>query len=71
MFLSVDEIHSPISYSTICQQYDFRETAAAKATFHLAINDPHHKGWKECPPRRSIECRVILTFEPEMPKANL
>lgn len=51
--------------AVIFKQYDFREASTCKATFHSAFPDPFHKEWKECPGRRSIECRVILTFDPE------
>uniref|UniRef100_A0A7S2IKS1 Uncharacterized protein n=1 Tax=Alexandrium andersonii TaxID=327968 RepID=A0A7S2IKS1_9DINO len=51
--------------AVVFKQYDFRKCAACKATFHSAIPDPFHNNWKECPGRQSIECRVILTFDPE------
>uniref|UniRef100_A0A7S1L6T4 Uncharacterized protein n=1 Tax=Alexandrium catenella TaxID=2925 RepID=A0A7S1L6T4_ALECA len=51
--------------AVIFKQYDFRSAAACKATFHSAFADQFHKDWKACPGRRSIECRVILTFDPE------
>lgn len=49
----------------IFKQIDFRTNKKARATFHCAIDDKFHSDWKECPGRRSIECRVILTFDPE------
>ena len=57
----------------IFKQYDYRDSATTKATFHAAFRDPFHDKWPQCPGRRSIECRVILTFDPdsEDPKAKL
>ena len=49
----------------VFKQYDFRPSAKAKATFHCSFPDPHHREWKDCPGRRSAECRVILTFPPD------
>jgi len=46
----------------IFKQYDFRASSASKATFHQAFPDPYHDSWQECPPRRSIECRILLTY---------
>ena len=45
-------------------QYDYRRSARTKATFHSAIRDPFHRGSGK-PGRRSVECRLILTFDPE------
>lgn len=56
--------------AAIFKQYDFRKAPKAKATFHCAINDRFHDGWKDCPGRRSIECRVVLLYDPE-PSAKL
>jgi len=52
--------------AVVFKQWDFRAGAAAKATFHAAFPDPYHKLWQECPGRKSIECRVILTYDPEL-----
>lgn len=49
--------------AVVFKQYDFRPCAAAKCTFHHAVTDGFHDAWKECPGRRSIECRVFLTFD--------
>ena len=50
------------------KQYDFRQSAKEKgealATFHCSSPDPYHRN-TNLPGRRSIECRIILTFEPE------
>jgi len=51
--------------AVIFKQYDFRPDATSKATFHQAFPDPHHDSWEQCPPRRSIECRILLVYEPE------
>jgi len=53
------------SEAVIFKQYDFRAASASKATFHQAFPDPYHDDWDACPPRRSIECRILLTFDPE------
>ena len=53
--------------AVIFKQYDFRTNAQSKATFHQAFPDPYHDAWDECPPRRSIECRILLTYPPEQP----
>ena len=55
--------------AVIFKQVDFRKDQVARASFHTAINDLYHKNdefWKIG--RRSIECRVILTFDP--PESN-
>lgn len=61
--------------AVIFKQYDFRKSQPAKATFHLSFPEANrfHEAWAECPGRRSVECRVILTFDPEdqPPKAKL
>ena len=50
----------------IFKQYDFRQSSKdaghALATFHCSAADPYHRD-TNLPGRRSIECRVILTFE--------
>ena len=48
------------------QQYDYRPSARIKATFHSAIRDLYHRGTGK-PGRRSVECRLILTFDAEQP----
>ena len=55
--------------AVIFKQIDFRRTEAARASFHTAVNDFYHKN-DQCWDigRRSIECRIILTWDP--PKAN-
>ncbi len=59
------------SEAAVFKQIDFRKGAKAKATFHCAVDDPFHKNWKECPGRRSIECRVLLIYDPDTPSAKL
>ena len=51
--------------AVIFKQFDFRSSSRSRATFHQAFPDPFHADWLECPPRRSIECRLLLTFDPE------
>ena len=53
------------SEAMIFKQFDFRPYAKTKGTFHVAIPDDYHKEWKDCPGRKSIECRVVLIFENE------
>ena len=50
--------------AVVFKQYDFRPTSPSKATFHQAFPDPHHDAWEQCPPRRSIECRILLVYDP-------
>ena len=50
--------------AVIFKQFDFRRNAKCRATFHSAFVDKYHNDWAECPGRRSVECRVILTFDP-------
>lgn len=57
--------------AVVFKQVDFRPSSTAKATFHVSFPDPFHKDWKDCPGRRSIECRVILMYDPETPVAKL
>lgn len=45
------------------KQYDYRRDAKAKCCFHISVPDPFHDAWKECPGRRSIETRILLTFD--------
>ena len=54
----------------IFKQFDFREQARSKATFHVAFHDPHHERDAERPGRKSIECRLLLMFD-EPPQAKL
>ena len=51
--------------AVLFKQFDFRSSSRSRATFHQAFPDPFHASWLECPPRRSIECRLLLTFDPE------
>lgn len=53
------------------KQYDFRPNQRATATFHHSMPDPFHEanGWKDCPGRRSMESRILLTFDAESPAA--
>merc|ERR550514_1088705 len=43
------------------KQWDSRE-GVAKCTFHCSFHDPYHDGWTDCPGRRSVEARILLTF---------
>ena len=61
----VSEKHAVHAEAVIFKQFDFRSSSRSRATFHQAFPDPFHAGWLECPPRRSIECRLLLTFDPE------
>lgn len=56
--------------AAVFKQYDYRKSSNAKATFHCAVDDRFHEGWAECPGRRSIECRVILTYDSEEKPPN-
>ena len=44
------------------KQYDFRKGVAAPACWHNSFHDRFHDAWEECPGRRSIELRLLLTF---------
>jgi hypothetical protein len=57
--------------AVIFKQYDFRKSSTSKATFHQAFPDPFHSSWADCPGRRSIECRVVLTYDTEILPAKL
>lgn len=48
----------------VFKQYDFRKSQPAKATFHMSFKDGFHDDWKDCPGRRSLECRMVLVFDP-------
>lgn len=52
-----------VEEAVLFKQYDFRPNATAKATFHCSFPDRFHNAWKDCPGRRSVECRLILTFD--------
>ena len=44
-------------------RYDFRPSPGALGTFHHSLTDEY---WgADTPPRRSIECRLLLVFEDE------
>ena len=43
------------------KQYDTRG-GLPKMAFYNSFHDPFHDQWAECPARRSIEARVLLTF---------
>lgn len=47
------------------KQYDMRGGGLAATSFHASFHDGYHDAWEECPGRRSIECRLILTFHEE------
>ncbi len=44
------------------KQYDCRQGVRARACWHNSFHDKFHDGWVECPGRRSIELRLLLTF---------
>lgn len=44
------------------KQYDWRPGVASRVCFHNSFRDRFHEGWEECPGRRSVEVRVLLTF---------
>lgn len=48
--------------AVIFKQYDFRPGIAARACCHNSFRDTFHDAWEECPGRRSLECRLLLTF---------
>lgn len=73
---SLSPVHNPnhrfvylpdmtVEEAAVFKQYDYRKVQPAKASFHMSFRDPFHKDWKECPGRRSLECRVILTYDPD------
>ena len=47
----------------IFKQYDFRENVEAQACWHNSFHDRFHDEWDNCPGRRSIELRLLLTFK--------
>lgn len=50
------------------KQWDSREEVDAKCCFHSSMHDTFHDKDPSYPPRRSLECRLVLTF-PKEPKA--
>ena len=46
------------SRTLLFKQWDTRD-AVAKCTFHTSFRDGFHDHWAECPPRRSIEMRLM------------
>lgn len=53
------------------KQWDTREEAGARASFHCSFHDPFHDAWKECPGRRSVEARILLTFPKRLETSKL
>lgn len=50
--------------AVIFKQHDYRlGTGRARTGCHSAFSDHFHDADKECPGRRSIECRLLLTFD--------
>ena len=50
----------------VFKHFDFRPDAAdCRSSFHASCPDPFLDGWPECPGRRSLECRILLTFDCE------
>lgn len=55
------------SEAVFFKHYDFRpKGASAKVAYHNSFDDNFWANWKECPSRRSVECRVLLTFDNEV-----
>jgi hypothetical protein len=46
----------------VFKQYDFRPGAATRVCYHNSFRDRFHDDWSDCPGRRSVEVRVLLTF---------
>jgi hypothetical protein len=46
----------------IFKHYDWRPDVASRVCFHSSFRDRFHEDWADCPGRRSIEVRVLLTF---------
>lgn len=44
------------------KQYDFRPDAEHRVCFHNSFRDRFHDAWEDCPGRRSIEVRLLVTF---------
>jgi len=45
------------------KQWDTREGPDARVCFHSAVHDPFYdEGGQRMPTRRSLECRLVLTF---------
>lgn len=49
--------------AVIFKQYDFRPGEAVRSCFHNSCPDPFHDEWQDCPARRSIELRLLVTFD--------
>lgn len=49
--------------AVVFKQYDFRPNVSTRISFHHSIPDSFHEAWAECPGRRSIEVRVVLTYD--------
>lgn len=47
----------------VFKQCDFRKIEGARACWHSSFHDRFHDDWDRCPGRRSIEIRLLLTFE--------
>lgn len=52
------------------KQWDSREGIGARQSFHTAFEDPFHEGRDDLPDRRSLECRLVLTF-PKSPASKI
>jgi hypothetical protein len=52
----------PPSKTILFKQYDPRPDVAT-CTFHSSFHDGNHNNWAECPPRRSIETRLLITYK--------
>lgn len=49
--------------AVVFKQFDYRKSTSTKVSFHHSMPDNFHNAWKDCPGRRSIEVRLILTFD--------
>jgi hypothetical protein len=46
----------------IFKQYDWRPDVLSRVCFHNSFRDRFHEEWSDCPGRRSVEVRVLMTF---------
>lgn len=51
------------------KQWDTRD-GQASGSFHCSFHDPFHDHWKECPGRRSVEARILVTFPKQEDRAK-
>lgn len=53
------------SEAILFKQSDFRKESRSKTCFHNSFPDTFHDAWKDCPRRRSIEVRLLVTWAPQ------